>query len=70
MPDKSPADTEQIGEIRINGPEKDERKRVHKDSNLDSLIQSQMSCRWTISQNTIRFANEGILAQACGKCKP
>ena len=36
MPDKSPADTEQIGEIRINGTEKDERKRVHKDSNLDS----------------------------------
>lgn len=36
MPDKSPADTEQIGEIKINGTEKDERKRVHKDSNLDS----------------------------------
>ena len=36
IPDHSPDGAEQAGEILINGTEKDERKRVHKDSALDS----------------------------------
>ena len=36
IPDKSPTGSEFIGEVHINGTEKDERKRVHKDADLDS----------------------------------